>query len=202
MIAAAGCRQDVRAHKHMSVFLYVCVCLPVKSVCPWTLVAGACIWVLYCRRALHVHERSCVCLCILVRTNKTLSQSQCVTLGLVPQCTAGALALGLFVDKRMLGDKWFSTCQSELKDRRWEKREVRDYGKGKWWRLFKETVKGTRRERGREKLKLEKEKEIQNQKKRVRERIYNLALGHHIAQVPVSNFPLEMTASISAELFA
>lgn len=63
-------------------------------------------------------------------------------------------------------------------------------------------MKGTRRERGREKLKLEKEKEIQNQKKRVRERIYNLALGHHIAQVPVSNFPLEMTASISAELFA
>lgn len=39
-------------------------------------------------------------------------------------------------------------------------------------------------------------------KKRARERIYDLALGHHIAQVPVSNFPLEMTASISTELFA
>lgn len=52
-------------------------------------------------------------------------------------------------------------------------------------------------------MKLEKEKEIQNpKKKRARERIYDLALGHHIAQVPVSNFPLEMTASISAELFA
>lgn len=35
-----------------------------------------------------------------------------------------------------------------------------------------------------------------------REGIYDLALGHHIAQVPVSNFPREMTASISEELFA
>lgn len=32
--------------------------------------------------------------------------------------------------------------------------------------------------------------------------MYNLALGHHIAQVPVGNFPQEMTASIFAELFA
>lgn len=46
------------------------------------------------------------------------------------------------------------------------------------------------------------ERDSDPKKKRARERIYDLALGHHIAQVPVSNFPLEMTASISAELFA
>lgn len=39
---------------------------------------------------------------------------------------AQCLGLSLFVDKRMLWDKWFSTCQSQQKDKRWEKKEVRD----------------------------------------------------------------------------
>lgn len=47
------------------------------------------------------------------------------------------LGPGLFADKRMLGDKWFSTCQSEQKDKRWKKRKGSAVGGGgsKWWRL-------------------------------------------------------------------
>lgn len=41
------------------------------------------------------------------------------------------LGPGLFADKRMLGDKWFSTCQSEQKDKRWKKKGVSG-GSGGW----------------------------------------------------------------------
>ena len=56
------------------------------------------------------------------------SKSVCCSWGLAlvfSQC----LGLSLFVDKRMLWDKWFSTCPSKQKDERWEKKQVRD---GEW----------------------------------------------------------------------
>lgn len=38
------------------------------------------------------------------------------------------LGPGLFADKRMPRDKWFSTCQSEQKDKRWKKKGVSNVG--------------------------------------------------------------------------
>lgn len=51
------------------------------------------------------------------------------------------LGLSLFMDKRMLRGKWFSTCQSEEKDKRWEKREVRDREREND-EAFRETMRG------------------------------------------------------------
>lgn len=71
-------------------------------------------------------------------------------------------------------------------------------GKGKMMEASRRSVKeagGYKEEEGRE-VQAGTKRELDQKK------IYNLALGHHIAQVSVSNFPKEMTASISAELFA
>lgn len=66
---------------------------------------------------------------------------------------------------------------------------------GKQWGEQERKKKGRGKET--EKLKLGKGKQ-----RAVLKENLNLASGHHIAQVPVSSFPQEMTASISVELFA
>lgn len=144
MVAAAACRQDVRVHKHVGVFLHVCVSAS-QSVCPWLLMASACIQVLLGSRALHVHECESVCV-FCVRGGDYRSKSACYSwVG----ATAFSLCLGpsLFVDKRMLWDKWFSTCQSEQKDERWEKKEVRD-AEGEDDGGFQTNSEGSRGEKG------------------------------------------------------
>lgn len=87
------------------------------------------------------HECWCRCLC----TSATWSVVLCMLMSVrmcfcvhggdyrsksVCYSWAGATAVsvclgpGLFADKRMLRDKWFSTCQSEQKDKRWKKKGV------------------------------------------------------------------------------
>lgn len=64
-----------------------------------------------------------VCMCFRVHGGDYHSKSACfswVGAAAVSVC----LGPGLFADKRMLRDQWFSTCQSEQKDKRWKKKEV------------------------------------------------------------------------------
>lgn len=56
------------------------------------LVASACEQVLLCNRALHVYECVSVRVGLFVLIVETITQSQCVGLGLVPQCSPSALA--------------------------------------------------------------------------------------------------------------
>lgn len=101
-----------------------CMCVSAsQSVCPSLLVASVCIQVLLGSvLCMFMSVKVCV---FCVRGGDYRSKSACYSwVG----ATAFSLCLGpsLFVDKRMLWDKWFSTCQSEQKDERWEKKEVRD----------------------------------------------------------------------------
>lgn len=201
MMVAAGCRQDVRMHKHE------CMCVSVtvfQSECVSLNVGGWC----------YLVGVLCMFMCVSVwlwwgggvegvrgfclHGSDYHSKSACyswVNAIVFSQC----LGLSLFVDKRMLWGKWFSTCQSEEKDKRWEKREVRDgerendggfHGNNERSRRVKTKEKGERRRKS------------PNKQRAVLNENLNLAPDHHIAQVPASSFPQEMTASISVELFA
>lgn len=87
--------------------------------------ASACVQVLLCKRALHVYGSACLCVfsaCML----ETIAQSQCVTLGLVPQHSPFALASVYLRTKGCCETNDLTPVSQSRRTRDEKKKEVRD----------------------------------------------------------------------------
>ncbi len=148
MMAAAGCRQDVWVHKHVCVFLCVrlpfrvCVCVP---ECWWLVLVNKC----YFAGVLCMFMSMCVrvCVCVFVCTAETIIQSQCVTLGLVPQRSPFALASVYLWTKGCFETNDLAPV-SQSRRTRDEKERGQRWGRGKWCRLSDKCVESRRVRKG------------------------------------------------------
>lgn len=94
----------------------------------------------------------CMSVCVFVCTVETIAQSQCVTLGLVPQCSPCALASVYLWTKGCSETNDLAPVSQRRRTRDEKRKRSETGGKGKMMEAFRETMRGGERKKEEEKV--------------------------------------------------